>query len=198
MARTHDIGKRQAILESASALFMAHGVTGTSMDAIAQRANVSKPTLYSHFKDKKDLFAAFVQGRCALFLDAIPARNDAGDVRANLTQMAETFLDVILSEDAVCMCRLLSGEKNEELSVLFFDAGPSRVIRKMTEYLETLHQREVLDVPNPELSAEMFLNLLKGSHHFRTLIGLPADLTPDKRQTLIEGAVSLFLKGHAL
>ena len=56
--------KRLAILDAAGRLFLERGFNDTSMDAIAEAAPVSKPTLYSHFKDKGDLFAAVINGRC--------------------------------------------------------------------------------------------------------------------------------------
>ena len=49
--------KRQAILDAAKRVFLANGYTGASMDAIAEAAPVSKPTLYSHFHSKPELFA---------------------------------------------------------------------------------------------------------------------------------------------
>ena len=41
--------------------FLAHGYAATSMDRVASAAGVSKATIYSHFKDKADLFAAIMQ-----------------------------------------------------------------------------------------------------------------------------------------
>ena len=52
--------KRQAILNAAKRVFIAHGYSGTSMEAIAEAAPVSKPTLYNHFKGKQELFAAVI------------------------------------------------------------------------------------------------------------------------------------------
>lgn len=53
-------GKREAILTAASALFLKHGLRGTSMEAIARAAGIAKPTLYSYFADKQAVFAALV------------------------------------------------------------------------------------------------------------------------------------------
>lgn len=43
------------MLESALALFAERGFESTTMDAIAQHAGVSKPTLYNHWADKEAL-----------------------------------------------------------------------------------------------------------------------------------------------
>lgn len=53
-------GKRQSILDAAEALFLSNGLRGTSMEAIARRAGVAKPTLYKHFADKQAVFDALL------------------------------------------------------------------------------------------------------------------------------------------
>ena len=52
--------KRSAVLAAAVAEFQELGFTGTSMDRVAQRAEVSKRTVYNHFPSKDDLFRAVV------------------------------------------------------------------------------------------------------------------------------------------
>src|SRR5947209_5425189 len=46
------------ILESARTLFLAEGFGATSVEAITQRAGVSKRTFYARFDDKADIFEA--------------------------------------------------------------------------------------------------------------------------------------------
>ncbi|PCJ56558.1 MAG: hypothetical protein COA79_18540 [Planctomycetota bacterium] len=48
--------KRHDILEAAIEEFQLHGYDMTSIDRIAERAKVSKRTVYNHFKNKEDLF----------------------------------------------------------------------------------------------------------------------------------------------
>jgi AcrR family transcriptional regulator len=50
--------KRRAILDAATRMFSQHGVRRASVDLIAERAQVAKPTIYAHFGSKEDLFAA--------------------------------------------------------------------------------------------------------------------------------------------
>jgi AcrR family transcriptional regulator len=49
------------LLDAATAVFAADGFDRATMDAIAARAAVTKPTLYARFGSKEDLFAAAVQ-----------------------------------------------------------------------------------------------------------------------------------------
>jgi AcrR family transcriptional regulator len=53
----------QRIVSAASKLFYAEGIRRVSMDAVAEKAGVTKRTLYYHFKSKDDLVAAYLHGR---------------------------------------------------------------------------------------------------------------------------------------
>src|SRR5438128_4885209 len=48
---------RRAILEAARELFVANGYVGTTIEAIAARANVSPETVYATFKNKRSILS---------------------------------------------------------------------------------------------------------------------------------------------
>lgn len=54
---------RDRILAAASRLFYRHGVRDVSMDGIAEKAGLTKRTLYYHFRSKDDLIAAYLSLR---------------------------------------------------------------------------------------------------------------------------------------
>lgn len=51
------------IVEAAEALFYEHGLRSVSVDAIAERAGVTKRTLYNHFQSKDALISAYLEAR---------------------------------------------------------------------------------------------------------------------------------------
>jgi AcrR family transcriptional regulator len=57
------IPTRERIISAANALFYNDGIRGVSVDAVAEKAGVTKRTLYYHFKSKDDLIAAYLAGR---------------------------------------------------------------------------------------------------------------------------------------
>jgi AcrR family transcriptional regulator len=59
---------RARILEAAEELFYSEGVRNVSVDAIAERAGVTKRTLYYHFASKDELIAAYLDGRDGMTL----------------------------------------------------------------------------------------------------------------------------------
>ena len=191
--------KRQAILDAAKRAFIDHGYSGASMEAIAEAAPVSKPTLYNHFKGKQELFAAVIASQCESLLHTLSqTQTEPGDPAAGLKTIAGAFVDLIYSTEALSLYRLIIAEqpKFPELGELVYSSGPQPVLRQLSFYLTELNARAALDVPDVNTSSQLFLGMLKGDEHFRCLLGLQSGLNETAKQRLIDAAVSLFLKGH--
>ncbi|EKF43279.1 TetR family transcriptional regulator [Nitratireductor indicus C115] len=59
-----DAGRtRETIVKAASRLFYGAGIRAVSVDAVAEKAGVTKKTLYYHFRSKDDLVAAYLASR---------------------------------------------------------------------------------------------------------------------------------------
>ncbi len=191
--------KRQAILEAAKRVFIAHGYSGASMEAIAEAAPVSKPTLYNHFKGKQELFAAVIEGLCGKLLATLDGvQTELSDPVAGLTAIAEAFVDLIYAEESMQLYRLIIAEQQNfpELGHLIFRTGASPVSELMMIYLSELQARGVLRIDDMDLSRHTFLDMLKGEPHMRSLLGLQSGLEPGFKQRLIKHAVTIFLRGH--
>lgn len=52
---------RSAIMDAAKSLLSESGISGTNMIEIADRAQVSRASLYNHFRDKDEVFVALVE-----------------------------------------------------------------------------------------------------------------------------------------
>ena len=63
--------KRRRIREEASHLFFELGYEGTTIDAIAQRLDVTKPFIYSYFRNKSELLYEISRTGISLSLDAM-------------------------------------------------------------------------------------------------------------------------------
>lgn len=62
MPKTSDPTKDR-ILDAANQLFYAEGIRSVSVEAIAEKAQLTKRTLYYHFRTKDDLVAAYLESR---------------------------------------------------------------------------------------------------------------------------------------
>ncbi len=65
------------IITAAEALFYEHGLRSVGVDAIAERAGVTKRTLYNHFQSKDALIAAYLEARDSATVERY--RNWLGD-----------------------------------------------------------------------------------------------------------------------
>lgn len=54
---------RDRIVDAAAKLFYGEGIRSVSVDAVAEKAGVTKRTLYYHFDSKDDLIAAYLDAR---------------------------------------------------------------------------------------------------------------------------------------
>ncbi|WP_264077826.1 TetR/AcrR family transcriptional regulator [Mycolicibacterium houstonense] len=59
--RPRDAGADRAILQAALDVFIERGVEGSSIEQIAKRAGVGKPTIYRRWSSKEDLIAAAME-----------------------------------------------------------------------------------------------------------------------------------------
>jgi AcrR family transcriptional regulator len=62
---------REDVLDQAEELFAEHGYMGTSMADVAAAVGIRKPSLYSHFSAKSDLYFAVIDRVHARFRDEI-------------------------------------------------------------------------------------------------------------------------------
>ncbi|AAU91749.1 transcriptional regulator, TetR family [Methylococcus capsulatus str. Bath] len=191
--------KRESILLAAKRIFLLHGYAGASMEAIAEAAPVAKATLYSHFEGKQDLFAAVISLQCEALLNTLAwAHTEVRDPVAALTAIARAFVDLIYSEDALTLYRVIIGEQLHfpELGGRVYRSGPEPVLRRLSAYLEDLSVQKVLAIPDVGVSARLFLGMLKGDEHFRCLLGQKEGLSEAEKISLVGAAVDLFLRGH--
>lgn len=199
--RPKDPAKRQAILDAAKGLFLAQGFTGTSMDAVAAAARVSKLTVYSHFSDKETLLTAAVEAKCENLMP-LPifalARGDS--VEAVLKRIGEAFLAMVDGdEDAIRLKRLLCAmaERETEIAQLFFEVGPQRILRDMERLLNRAVELELLQIEDPAAAADQFFGMLLGCRHMQVLIGCCE--MPDKAEIRerVEKVVKTFMRAFS-
>ncbi|WP_420397658.1 TetR/AcrR family transcriptional regulator [Nioella sp.] len=84
---------RQAILEAAYALFFRRGFARVSVDAIAEKAGVTKRTVYFHFTSKDDITAAALEVQHLSLMAQYRSwmRPDAGTVQAFLAHLFDSL-----------------------------------------------------------------------------------------------------------
>lgn len=194
--RPKDAGKRADILTAASALFRAGGYHGTSMDALAQHAGVSKATLYSHFADKAALYRALIEDKMTDYqLDDLAGRV-CGDIRQDLTMIAGQMLKLIYDEETLDMLRMVIAEGQTESDVpsLFEEGGPRRILDQIAGYLDQQHMRGAVDIGDATEEANLFASLvIEHRTMLLCLIGVDAPPNAAAREAHAAKAVARFI-----
>ena len=82
------VGTRERILEAGYAVAGQSGVAAVTLDAVANRAGVSKGGLLYHFPSKEALVSGMVDGLCGTFADLADAAASADPVPAGRSARA--------------------------------------------------------------------------------------------------------------
>ena len=187
--------KREAIIATATRVFLAGGYAAASMDGIATEADVSKRTVYNHFPTKRDLFRAVV-GR--LYESLIEA--DSGvpsehlPPQQGLPKFAVRLLAYLRRAEVQALLRLVIAEHHRfpELSQDFFAGGKGPAVAMLVRYLAVQASQGRLAIPDPARAAAEFLGAVKEGCFWPAMLGLPTD----DDDAVIASAVAAFLRAH--
>ncbi len=174
----------QKILKAARSLFLERGYAQTSMESVANKAQVSKATVYSHFKSKEDLFRALVADFCDGLLEQVPPPQVVDDVEQQLLNFANRIFTKMLESEKADWDRMLISQAKRfpQLTEIYYEIGPVRATERMTEFLRINGEAGNLKVEDPEFSAEMFFGMLLGTRLYKMLL-FPHLPTPTCDQT---------------
>lgn len=195
--------KRRAIIEAATIAFLAHGYRGTSMDAVAAAAGVSKQTVYQHFGDKQRLFreliAATVESASDPVHEEVRRLADSGRLDRDLRDLARRLLRLVLQPTMLRLRRLVIAEARQfpDLGRVFYDLGPGRTIDALADTFAELHRQRRLDAPDAKLAATQF-NWLVLSAPLNQAMLLGHDQAPSAREisTWADAGVRTFLAAY--
>ena len=200
--RPKDMEKRGAILAAAQKLFTRNGFEGTSMDAIAQAAGVSKLTVYSHFGDKDSLFREAAQACCgALMPEQVFDYQPETDLRVALNAIALAHARVLANEDLAALFRAVLGDCNAEgdprLGRLVWEVGPGRAQQKIEYFLAQAVAAGRLEIADIAMAAAQLLALLRGDLPLRKLFACSEGCGEAGIRRNAEAAGDMFLRAYA-
>ena len=155
----------QKIVDAATQLFVELGFQATTMEKVAQRAKISKLSIYRHFENKEALFSAAIAAHCHQFAPQALINGVEGSAEDQLITVGSFLLRTLLSPDVRNVEAMIMADKTNQksLSKLYFEAGAAYVIAQIEALLRQLHAKAVLNVPDPLQSARLFAALFKGS-----------------------------------
>lgn len=90
-------GGRERLLDAARELFVEHGVSGTSLQMIADRLGVTKAAVYYHFRAKRDIELALLQP-VMTYLEGLAERGEAATPDERCGLLVAGIVDLFIAE----------------------------------------------------------------------------------------------------
>lgn len=148
------IAKKEKIIEAGLALFCQKGFYHTNTVEIAQAAGVSTGTVYSYFKDKKDIYTAafesFLDSHLRPLLAELALLQKPVDIRLFIDKCIDLFIDLYINSKHTINELGLMQESNPEI-MQYFATYEDLILSSFVECLD--HP----GITNQNLSEKMYL-----------------------------------------
>jgi TetR/AcrR family transcriptional regulator, mexJK operon transcriptional repressor len=195
IGRPRDAEKREAILETAWAMFLERGVQSTALDAVARQAGVSRVTLYSHFADKTALFETAVEHEMTQLARTHCAGTLDQSLRDGLIGFGLALMQFLTSPGPSSYYSVLAGElrHHPDLARRFYDLGPAVTLRNLAAILRTAVGAGQITLSDPDRAAEQLFGLWQGVTNYQFALDLDRDTLIDGLPARVTAGVDLFL-----
>ena len=121
LGRPRDHGRDEAIHDAALSILSEVGYDRTTVEAIAQRAQVGKATIYRRFKNKAEILMSAMSAHTACALPQI----NTGNLRDDLIKMIHEHVKILKGPDGELKMSLLSiAHRDPELGKLLAEHNP--------------------------------------------------------------------------
>lgn len=162
--RPANVALGQTIVDAAGELFAELGFQATTLDKVAQRAKISKLSIYRHFENKEALFGAAFAARCQKLMPQALFEGVDGSAEDQLMAVGSSLLRTLLRPDVRNVDAMVMADtpNQKSLSKVHYEAGPAHIIAQIETLLRQMHVKAVLNVPDPLRSSRLFAAIFKG------------------------------------
>lgn len=192
MARTHDQEKRERILSSGLKEFAKRSFESATIDEIAERACVSKRTVYSHFDDKLALYQACVESLLnKVSIELAEIVNDFATLTGDSKKYPADFEHFFQNKGVKTLQRMLlrDGIRNREIGLYLFKEIDLPIIQRLGQ---SLQKKLGLSSTEAQARAAIFFGVLFYSIIVFDLLRVPPDTIDFEKKELIAIASRLF------
>jgi TetR/AcrR family transcriptional regulator, regulator of autoinduction and epiphytic fitness len=193
LSAEYNSDKVEQILQGAMQEFLARGYAGTSMEKVAAAAGVSKPTVYSYFKDKGVLFQALIENLAQKkFNSTFGSEPLVGAPAIVLRNLAETTFKNFEDEEFSCFMRTIIGESGRfpELAKTCTLSLFKPVYAVVNQYIISHPELKISD---PEAATSLFIGTLVYYHISQNLL-YSREVMPIDRSRIVDNLMEMMLK----
>jgi TetR/AcrR family transcriptional repressor of mexJK operon len=191
--------KSEVILDAARRVFLERGFDAATVEEVADRAEVSKATVYNNFHDKHALLEAMVDRVTAeskaILAAAFAPLDDHDLLRDRFTRVSVALLRGVLRPEVVQMRRLAIATAIEfpESAALYWQRGPAATIEMLSARLTRMASTGEIACENPGSTATLFAYALVGPFQDRMLFDTKYLPTADEFDDHVQRSVSVLM-----
>ena len=158
-------GKRNAILDIASDIFLKRGYQGASVNEMSRKSGISKETFYRYFKNKEQLFLAVIDKELQIYWDGLSlldyVEKDEHALRT-LSYVGTELIKYFVSERTMALRKLIFSEcvNHPKIGRTYYSHGPERAYKAMKKYFDRQKKKGVKWRLSSRALAENFVSLL--------------------------------------
>lgn len=184
---------RQRILQAAAMVFAEKGYARATTRSLAAAAGVNEVTLFRHFGNKQNLFAAVMNQFGGPALSTAMEMELGGDYRKNLTMVGTRLLQLLLERKDALRLMLCEATHFPEVQAVMVQ-NPRRIRRMLAAYLQQQIEQGRVRRMHPEAMAQAFTGML---FSYAIVEGFFEDtLEPDLAiEDLVAQFVDIFVEG---
>ncbi len=193
--------KLEQIRDGAQRVFLERGFAGTSTDAIASEAGVSKQTLYAYYPSKETLLADVLRHLIhenpqnpLSEVEEMPL-DTSEELRGALDSLAQRAIASLMRPDYLALIRVVIAEtpRLPQVGALFRSAVPEKLLGGVEGIVEGARAKGVVGEVNADAASRMFMGaLLTYAILDGLLVGEGPPRPPAPEQ--IAAVVDLFMK----
>lgn len=190
--------KRELIIAGATALFLELGYDRTSLAQVAERAGVSRATLFKQFPTKAALFDAIVTASWTGADDAEPP--PAGDLGSGLRTLGHRYADLLRQPRMTDLFRIVIAElpRFPELANAQFTQGKMPYFESVRDYLLTQRDAGTVQIDDLDLAATQFLGMISNYVFWPTLLVPGWEVSVERAAEVVDEAVHTITARYAV
>ncbi|MBT3136612.1 TetR/AcrR family transcriptional regulator [Alteromonas sp. ALT199] len=198
--RTRSDIKREAIIQAATQAFQEFGVNGTSMDKLAELANVSKRTVYNHFATKEDLVMhlvtkQFENAKASVTLEYDPE----GDISEQLCELILQDIEFTVTEEHLDISRVAIGHFFYDPDKLKDEVAQLKAQETaLHRWLKAAKADNKIEFDDLNRVVDEIDSLVKGQCFWPQLFKLEDVMTNEDKRKLAKNTVALVLGHYAV
>ena len=184
---------RQRIMLAAAQVFAEKGYARATTRALAAAAGVNEVTLFRHFGNKQNLFAAIIDAFAAPALTAAFETQLTGDYRQDLLTMGKLVMDLMLQRRHAMRMMLCEAEHFPEVRQVLAQ-NPRQLRLALSAYLEQQMEQGRVRQLHAEAAAQAFWGMFFA--YSISLWLLDEEVQPElPTGQIVEQFVDIFVQG---